>query len=181
MKRHTTMAFGLVLVLSSLAAVAQMSQPTPAPELKKLDYFVGNWSSEATVVPGPWGAGGKFSDTVTSEWMKGNFYVVGHSDFSLPPELGGTGTDLTILGYDEDKKQYTEERFDSNGRHVITTGTLNGDTWTWTGQSNYNGMTIQSRMTINVVSPTSYTSKYEISADGGATWMPFWDGKATKH
>ena len=62
----------------------------------------------------------------------------------------------------------------------VTTGALNGDTWTWTGSSNYNGMTIQSRMIIKVVSSTSYTSKYEVSADGGANWMPFWDGKATK-
>ncbi len=41
-------------------------------------------------------------------------------------------------------------------------------------------MTIQSRLIMKVTSPTSYTSKYEVSADGGTNWMLFWDGKATK-
>jgi hypothetical protein len=180
MKRNTILALGLVLVLTSGVGIAQTETPTPAPELKKLDYFTGNWSSEAAIAQGPWGAGGKFTDTVSSEWMKGNFFVLSHADFALPMELGGAGTSVAILGYDTDKRTYTSERFDSVGRREVKTGTLNGDTWTWTGENNYGGMTIQTRMTMKVISPTAYTSKYEVSADGGTTWMPFWEGKATK-
>ncbi|MGA9039054.1 MAG: DUF1579 family protein [Terriglobales bacterium] len=180
MRRITIVFFGFILTFLAAAASAQMTPPTPAPELKKLDYLVGTWSNEATIPPGPWGAGGKFSDTDKVEWMKGEFFLVNHSDFSLPAELGGTGTSLSILGYDADKKTYTEQRFDSTGRHVVATGTLNGDTITWMSENNYGGMTIQSRFTIKMISPTSYTSKYEISSDGGANWMPFWEGKATK-
>lgn len=164
---RTTVNAIFILVFSSVAAVAQMGPPTPAPELKKLDYFAGTWTSEATIAQGPWGAGGKFTDSLSLEWMKGNFFLVGHSDFSLPAEMGGAGTEVAVLGYDSDKKVYTEERFDSNGRHVVSTGTLNGDTWTWTSENTYGGMVIDSRLTLKVVSPTSYTSKYEISADGG--------------
>lgn len=179
MKRHTILA-GIILVFASVAAVAQMEPPTPAPELKKLDYFAGDWTSEATIAPGPWGNGGKFTDSVRSEWMKGGFYLVSHSDFSLPSELGGTGTSLAIASYDADKKVYTEQRFDSTGRHVTVTGTLDGDTFTWIGENDYHGMPIKSRFTVKMVSPTSYTTKYEVSGDGGANWMPFWEGKATK-
>lgn len=179
MDRFKKIAFGVLLVCS-LSAFAQMAPPTPAPELKKLDYFAGNWTSEATIPPGPWGSGGKFTDTVSAEWMKGDFFLISHSDFSLPADLGGGGSGIAILGYDPEKKVYTEQRFESSGRHAVVTGTLSGDTWTWTGENNYNGMTIQSRMTIKMVSPTSYTSKYEVSADGGANWMTFWDGKGTK-
>jgi hypothetical protein len=57
--------------------------------------------------------------------MRGEFFLVSHSDFSMPVELGGTGTSLAVLGYDADKKTYTEERFDSTGRQVVATGTLN--------------------------------------------------------
>jgi len=42
-------------------------------------------------------------------------------------------------------------------------------------------MTIQGRLTLKMVSPTSYTTKYEVSADGGSTWLAFWEGKATKN
>jgi hypothetical protein len=178
MKRIISIAFTLILLAAG--AFAQMAPPTPAPELKKLDYFVGNWATEATVAPGPWGGGGKFTDTDHVEWMKGSFYLLSHSDFSLPPEVGGEGSSLSVLGYDTDKKVYTEERFDSTGRHVVMTGTLNGDTLTWNGENNYNGMQITSRFIIKMVSPTSYTIKYEVSADGGANWLPFYDGKVTK-
>ena len=180
MKRKLSIAFNLALIMISVAAVAQMGPPTPAPELKKLDYFAGNWTTEATVASGPWGSGGKLTDADHVEWMKGNFYLLSHSDFSLPPEVGGQGSSLSILGYDADKKIYTEERFDSTGRHVVMTGALNGDTLIWTGENNYNGMQITSRFTIKMVSPTSYTIKYEVSADGGANWLPFYEGKVTK-
>jgi hypothetical protein len=84
------------------------------------------------------------------------------------------------MGYDADKKTYTEERFDSNGRHVIANGTLSGDTLTWISENVYSGRTIESRFAIKMISPSSYTSKYEVSADGGINWLPFWEGKATK-
>jgi hypothetical protein len=179
MTRIATIGFGFIFTFLA-AANAQMTRPTPAPELKKLDYFTGTWTSEATISPGPWGPGGEFSDTVKTEWMRGEFFLVSHSDFSMPVELGGTGTSLAVLGYDADKKTYTEERFDSTGRHVVATGTLNGDTLTWIGTNNYGGMTIQSRFAIKMISPSFYTLKYDVSSDSGANWLPFWGGKATK-
>jgi len=178
--RRNKFVLGLMIVLMSAAAVAQMGPTTPAPELKKLDYYTGNWTIDATIVSGPWGAGGKFTATRTGEWMKGGFFAVTHSDFSLPTEMGGSGTALAVMSYDPDKKVYTEETFGNDGRHQIRTGTLDGDTWTWTGEANY-GVVIQQRLTIKATSPTSFTTKYEVSADGGATWMPFWDGKGTKN
>ena len=163
-------ALGFIVVLMSALAVAQMAPPSPAPELKKLDYFSGNWTIEATIGSGPWGGGGKFTSTGTGEWMKSGFFLVSHSEFSLPPEMGGSGTGLSVRSYDPNKKVYTDETFNNDGRHEIMTGTLNGDTWTWTGEADYGGMMIQQRMTLKVTSPASYTSKYEVSADGGATW-----------
>ncbi|MBO0912250.1 MAG: hypothetical protein J2P13_10695, partial [Acidobacteria bacterium] len=64
MNRYSNIALGVVLLLASGGAVGQMNQPAPAPELKKLEYFSGNWSGEATIRPGPWGPGGKFTDSV---------------------------------------------------------------------------------------------------------------------
>ena len=180
MKTMARISLSFILIMTAMGVWAQMGPPTPAAELKKLDYFSGTWTIDATIGPGPWGSGGKFNATGTDEWMKGNFFLVGHSDFALPAELGGGGSAVAILGYDPDKRVYTEDRFDSNGQRQKSTGTLSGDTWTWTSENNYNGMTIQGRLTMKVVSPTSYTTKYEVSADGGTTWMSFWEGKAAK-
>jgi Protein of unknown function (DUF1579) len=180
MKRLAAIALGLITVVTAMGVAAQMGPPTPGPELQKLDYFSGSWTTEATIAPGPWGGGGKFTATGTEEWLKGDFFLIGHDDFTMPAELGGGGSGVSIMGYDADKKAYTEDRYDSNGRHTKSTGSVNGDTWIWTSENNYNGMTIQGRLSMKVVSPTSYTTKYEVSADGGATWLTFWDGKAIK-
>jgi Protein of unknown function (DUF1579) len=170
----------LLLAAMPITGVAQMVSPKPSAELKKLEYFTGNWTTDATITPGPWGAGGKFTASGTGELLKGGSFLVSRGDFSMPPELGGNGSALTVFGYDNDKKTYTEDRFDSLGRHVVMLGTLSGDTWTWTGENNYNGMLIKSRLTMKVVSPNSYASKYEVSSDAGTNWMTFWEGKGTK-
>jgi len=151
----------------------------PGPEVKKLDYFVGTWTTEGTIAQGPWGAGGKFSSTETSEWMDGNFFLVSHGDFKMPPEIGGDGKDTSIMGYDTDENVYTFDSFNSQGRRERSKGTLSGDSWTWTSSQVYGGQDIKQKMTLKTVSPTSYMMKFEISMDG-TNWMPFMEAKITK-
>jgi len=166
------------IVLFSLAAWAQ-GAPKPGPEVKKLDYFVGTWTSDATIAQGPWGVGGKFSSTETSEWMDGNFFVVSHSDFKMPAELGGDGKEMSIMGYDTQQNVYIYEGFNSQGHHESSKGTVSGDTWTWTSEANYDGQDVKQRSTMKILSPTSFSMKFEVSMDG-TTWNTFMEGRATK-
>ena len=176
MNRRIALISFLMLIAGS--AMAQMGGP-PGPEVKKLDYFVGTWTTEGTIAQGPWGMGGKFSATGTAEWLPGNFFLQSKSESQMPPEIGGDNKAVLIMGYDTQQNTYTSDRYSSLGQHETSRGTLNGDTWTWTSTSNYGGMEIQGKMTIKTLSPTSYTLKYEISMDG-KNWMPFLDGKATR-
>ena len=167
------------VVLFAACAWAQMAPPKPGPELKKLDYFVGSWTADGAVTQGPWGAGGKFSISDTTEWTLGNFYVEGHGNFKMPAEVGGEGKAVSLMGYDVNENVYTRDEFNDQGQHEVSKGTVSGDTWTWTGSQVYGGQEIKQKMTIKVLSPTSYTMKFEISIDG-TTWMTFMEGKATK-
>ena len=166
------------LVLMTASAWAQMA-PKPGPEVKKLDYFVGTWSVEGTIAQGPWGAGGKFTSIDTTEWMPGSFFVEGHSDFKMPPEVGGEGKATSFMGYDTDENAYTYDEFNSQGRREVSKGTVSGDTWTWASTQTYSGQEVKQKMTIKVLTPASYSLKFEISMDG-TNWMTFMDGKATK-
>lgn len=166
------------LVLGTTFAWGQMST-TPGPELKKLDYFVGNWTVEGTIGQGPWGMGGKFSSTDTREWMPGNFFLEGHSDFKMPGELGGDGKAIAFMGYDTDANVYSYDEFNSHGRREISSGSVSGDTWTWTSTQNYGGQDVKQKKTMKVLSPTSYSLKFEVSLDG-TSWMTFMEAKATK-
>ena len=167
-----------LLVLIAASAVAQMGGP-PGPEVKKLDYLVGTWTSEGTIAQGPWGVGGKFTGTATNDWMPGNFFLRSESEAKMPAEIGGDNKATMIMGYDTQQSSYTSDRFSSLGQHETSKGSVSGDTWTWTNTSHYGGMEIQGKMTMKFVSPTSYTFKYEISMDG-TNWTPFMEGKATK-
>jgi hypothetical protein len=153
--------------------------PKPAPEVAKLGYFVGKWTTKGTILPGPWGAGGDFSWTETTKWMSGNFFVVGHWDFQMPAELGGDGEELFVMGYDTNRSVYSFDAFSSQGLHQVSKGTLRGDTWTWTSESIQSGKPVQQKMTMQILSPTSYNLKFEVSSDGAA-WMTFMEGKAVK-
>ncbi len=176
MNLKTILATALILIAAS--AWAQMPS-APGPEVKKLDYFVGSWTVDGTIAQGPWGNGGKFSATHTWQWMDGNFFIVDHSDFKLPAELGGDGKGLQITGYDADQNTYTSTEFTSQGRREDSKGTVTADTWIWTSSQNYGGQEIQQKVTVKVVSPTSYTLKLEVSTDN-TNWMTFMDAKATK-
>ena len=153
--------------------------PKPSPELKKLGYFVGKWMTRGTIAPGPWGAGGKFSWRETTKWMPGRFFLVGHWDFKMPADMGGDGEELFVIGYDTRQRVYTFDAFSSQGLHQVSKGTLLTDTWTWTSLGFQDGRPVQQKMTMQILSPTTYTVKFEVSSDG-ATWMTFMAGKATR-
>lgn len=177
MKR--TIVLGVIAVFVSIAAgvaQSQMEMPKPAPELKKLDYFVGAWSIDGNMKPGPMGPGGKMTGTETNEWMDGGFFVVGHSTYS---GAMGNGKGISVLGYDTDNKLYTYHEFDSHGQAELATGTFDGETWSWTSDEKMGGMTMKGRYSAKVLSPTSYAFKFEVSQDG-TNWNLVMDGKATK-
>ncbi len=167
----------MTIVIVATAAFAQMQMPKPGPELKKLDYFVGHWNSEADVKPGPMGPGGKFHADDSMEWMQGGFFVVLHSKFSGAGWPSGSST--AYMGYDSKEKVYTYDEFNSMGEVVHSKGTVDGDTWTWTNDMDEGGHPMKGRFTEKIVSPTSYTYKYEMSSDGN-DWKLVMEGKETK-
>lgn len=153
--------------------------PKPSPEVGKLGYFVGSWIVEGTIPSGPWGSGGSFSWTDKTEWLAGNFFVVGQWDFMMPAELGGDGQEIFIMGYDVERKVYTFDAFSSQGRHIRSTGTLTADKWIWESEASYEGKILKQRYTTRILSPSRYEVKFEICEDG-KTWLAFMEGIAQR-
>jgi Protein of unknown function (DUF1579) len=176
MTRALAMALAMISVLGVAIAFGQGQAPKPGPELKKLEYFVGTWSSEGEMKPGPLGPGGKFTGTDRIEWMDGGFFLVGHGegDSSMGHEKG-----MAFWGYDTENKVYTYHAFNSMGEAISATGTPEGDSWTWTNEEKMGGKLMKGRYSIKELSPTSYTFKLEMQPEGGA-WGTVMEGKATK-
>jgi hypothetical protein len=173
---RTSVLFITTLLITA-AAFAQMGPPKPGPELKKLDYFLGTWTSEGEAKPGPMGPGGKFTESGHGEWMDGGFFLVIHSDFKGGTMGNATGT--AYMGYNADEKVYTYDEFNSMGESVHSKGTVDGDTWNWANDMKMGPQTMKTRYTMKILSPTSYTFKLEMSPDG-TKWDTVMEGKATK-
>jgi Protein of unknown function (DUF1579) len=177
MKRFTILICMALLVGIVLSAQAPMETPKPAPELKKLDYFVGTWTAEGEIKPGPMGPGGKFTGTNHVQWMEGGFFLVTHSEFN---GAMGKGTETAYMGYDSNEKMYTYDSFNTLGEADHAKGNVDGDTWTWQSETKMGAQTTKGRLTFKVLSATAYNFKFEISPDG-ATWNTLLEGKDTKN
>jgi hypothetical protein len=172
----TVFAFLVTACVSLSLAGPRPQMATPGPEAKRLGYFVGKWRGEGEMKPSPFGQGGKYTESEDVEWMPGGFFVLIHSDEKTPI---GNGKTLMILGYNSEKKTYTFNAFDSMGQAETATGTVEGDTWTWVSDSVMGGKPVKTRFTMKELSPTSYSTKFEMSADGGA-WTTIMEGKTNK-
>jgi uncharacterized protein DUF1579 len=166
----------LAILVLTLCVSARAQAPTQGPEVKRLGCFVGTWKEVGTAHLGAMqGPEGKITSTTKYEWLPGEFFVVGHSDTMTSM---GANKEMSVMGWDDTKKTYTYHSFDSDGESDEATGTLNGDTWTWTAD-NMGGAPIKGRITIKEVSKTEYTFKMEISQDG-STWTLAIESTATK-
>jgi hypothetical protein len=173
--KATSLLLGILLLATT--AFAQMEIPKPGPEVKKLNYFVGHWTSEGDMKPGPMGPGGKFTLQENSEWMDGGYFVVIHSKYSGGGMPDGTST--AYMGYDTQEKVYTYDEFNSSGEHTHSTGNLDDDNFVWMSDMKMGAQTMKGRFSMKLMPPNAYAYKFEVSPDGKA-WSLVMDGKDTK-
>jgi len=170
-------AAALVLeIAASAPAQAQAQAPQPAPELKKLDYFAGTWTTEGEIKPGPMGSGGRFTGTNRVQWMDGAFFLVTHSEFH---GAMGNGEETSYMGYDAADKMYTYDSYSTLGEADHATGNVDGDTWTWQSRTRMSAVTLRGKLTLRMLSERAYTFRFETSPDGTA-WTTVLEGKTTR-
>ncbi len=179
--KHFKLAILVTAALLTAAAAAQaqekkMEAPKPAPEVQKLGFFVGNWTSEGDMKPSPWGPGGKMTGMSHCSWMQGGFFVVCHEEGSGPM---GKMNGLGVMGYDAAAKGYTWNGFNSMGENEHAVGSVDGKTWTYTNESMMNGKLMKGRYTMVETSASGYDFKLETSEDG-KTWNSMMEGKVAK-
>lgn len=173
-----------VLLISGLlaAAVAAHAQekkagpPKPGPEVKKLAYFAGTWTSEGEIKANPIMPAGKMTSTDVCTWYSGGFHVVCNSKGSGPM---GKMSGLGIMGYNTEEKVYTYNGIDNSGHLDSAKGTTDGKTWSYTSEEKMGGKSIYGRYTISDLQPDSYSFSWAMSEDNKA-WSTVMEGKATR-
>ena len=181
MKRPLKMLTAFVVVSAAgvqFADAQALQAPKPGPEHARLGYFVGKWTSEGEMKPGPMGPGGKMTSTDTCEWFEGRFTVICRAEGKTP--MGPT-KNIGILGYSTEEKVYTYYGVDNSNMTMasVPRGTVRGDTWTYTDESTMGGQKVKSRVTLKELSPTQYTFRMEFQGPDGK-WAPVMESKNTK-
>ena len=179
MRTYRVTVVVVLLAISMLTwAQAPAGPPKPAPEMKRVGYFLGDWKSAGTMQASPFGPAGKFSGKEHNEWFPGDFFLVTHGDATMAGM--GPMKELAVMGYDAEKKMYTYHAINSMGEAEDSRGTVTGPDWTWINDSTMKGKTYKNRFSMHEDSASAYTMKFEMSEDGGKTWKMMMEGKATK-
>jgi hypothetical protein len=129
------------------------------PEHEELDVLIGRWITEGHTVASPGAPAARILASDVYEWAAGGFFVV-HPAYGrvCDAEVGG----VEIIGYDADTGSYRSQFFDSFGNISTSRLTVEGGTWTWSGE--------RTRCTA-VLSDDGkrFTAHHERSSDG-VTW-----------
>ncbi len=158
MRRLTTLSFVLACASSVIVARTQYQAalPKPSPEVKKLAVMVGRFTNEGEVKAGAMGPNSpamKVSGLDECRWTAGGFGLA----CTETVDIGGTKeTETYVIYYDPISKKYEEHGVRNTGETENQTGTVSGDTWTWTGEGIVVGKVFHTRYIMKVVSKDSY-------------------------
>ena len=175
MKRRMWLG-ALVIVAGAGGVSAQMTAPKPGAEQKALERFVGTWKLEGTMEASPMGPGGKFSGTERCRMYEGGWHLV--CDTTGKGPMGDMAGHF-IMTYDRSAKEYRYFAINTMADAEIATGTLSGNTWTFTSTMDMGGQKIHSRFLLTEDTPTRHSLKWDMSMDG-KNYKTMMSGTATK-
>ena len=171
-------SFVLACASSVIVAGAQ-SQTAPGPEVKKLAVLVGKFTVDDELKAGamaPDSPAMKFKGTEDCRWTAGGFAVICEAALYRP---GSKYSEASFINYDPASKAYLYRAVDSSGGIENKTGTVNGDVWTWLGESNFAGKRYHTRYIMKFVSANSYEYTDE-SGESESSMKVFVSGKETR-
>jgi hypothetical protein len=101
-----------------------------APELQRLEVFIGRWITEGQTVESSEAASVPIVASDVYQWAPGGRFLMHPAYGHIGPlEVGG----LEVIGFDPATGQYRTHFFDSQGNVVTETLSQRDGTWTWQG------------------------------------------------
>lgn len=172
-----TVVSGVVaILLCTPLVVAQTAPAKPGPEIKRMERMLGQWNYQGEAKESPLGPAGKITGSESCEWFQGGFAIVCRSKGTGPQ---GSGTGMSVMGYDPAQKTYTYYSISSRGDNIFVRGHLKGNVWVFEDTMPVEGKSMKIRATVTEDSATASSFKLEVGpADG--QMMVVEEGKSTK-
>ncbi len=157
--------------LFNICAYGQSSPPTPPPEIKKWDVWIGDWNLSGTARDTPTGPEYKVNWRLHERWILNGFFVqVDQTWQSNGQELHS----MEILSYDPVKKVHTVSGFSGDGWTWALTATFNKTTTTEEGVARGpDGAIVPSRTDWQFSSDGKALSGTQQSEQNGIRWTAF--------
>jgi hypothetical protein len=147
--------------------------------VKKLAVMVGKFTIEDELKAGAMGPNSpamKFSGTDDCRWTAGGFAVICETELHRP---GTKYSETSFVYYDPTSRTYGYHAVDSSGGVENKTGTVDGDVWTWLGESTFSGKVYHTRYIMKFVSADSFEYTDE-SGESESSMKVFVSGKETR-
>jgi Protein of unknown function (DUF1579) len=155
-----------------ITRTSSTSEAAARSRTQEVGVFLGKWTAESEIKANGYVPAGKGVTTETCTLGPGGFYVEHRAEGQIPNTFG-------IIAYDSYAKAYTTFYASSAGLVGTGIGSVKGNTWTWMVEDRFAGKAVKGRTTITTLSPTEYTSKYEMADEKGG-YTTILEGKATK-
>jgi len=164
-------AVSLLAGLVNTCVYGQSSAPTPPPEIKKWEVWIGDWNLSGIAKDTPTGPEYKVNWHLHKHWVLNGFLVqVDQTWQSKGQELHS----MEILSYDPVKKVHTVSGFSDDGWTWALTATFNKATTTEEGVAKGpDGATVTSRTDWQFSSDGKELSGTQQSGQNGIRWTAF--------
>jgi hypothetical protein len=162
---------------TSMAALGTARADGPrTADHARLGVFIGKWNVVGEMTPSTLSPGGRFAGVHSGAWdFDGYFVVMRYSG----TDNGRPVSQIDLYGWDADNKRYTFDSFNNLGQHANFTGSVAGDTWTWSTERIASGTRLLMRMVQHFSTDGTLTWKIETSTDG-AHWATAVTGQAKR-
>jgi dipeptidyl aminopeptidase/acylaminoacyl peptidase len=141
----------------------------PGLEHEPLDVIIGKWINEGHTVATENAPSSRILTSDIYEWSTGGFFVL-HTAYGRVGDLPGGG--IEIIGYDAASGGYISRFFDSRGNVSTHELSIEGDAWTWQGES--------TRCTAFFTDGGGTQTAYHERLDERGEWVPSMEVTLTK-
>jgi len=142
----------------------------------RLGVFIGKWNVVGDMTPSVLSPGGRFAGVHIGAWDFGGYFAVMRYSGT---DNGRPVSQIDLFGWDADSKRYTYDSFNSLGQRASFTGSVAGETWTWSAERTAGGTRLLMRMVQNFTADGTITWKIETSTDG-THWATAVTGQAKR-
>ena len=179
MRKNFLRGIYLSVVAASTLALASdhLVVPKIAPEISKMDVWVGTWESETQVMTTPYSEAASVTSEMTCNWSPHHGFILCDHLMHSPTGLSNS---LSVYTYDEAAKTYKFFGVDKDASPREVPMQVKGNIWSFGTEVQNQDKTIMFLTNDEFLSDKLMHFRTEFSEDNGRNWKELNQGQLTK-